>query len=115
MNANSLEKSWGALCPPAQLFPIFMVGLILFNLYRGTYRYAMTHTVSMLVGTVFLWILCAAKFEVAAWALLVLPVLFFVFFLAVLFYDQSILSVSHSYEPCGCCDVPETCNCACGH
>jgi Ca2+-dependent lipid-binding protein len=76
-----------------------MTGVILFNLYRGTYRHAITHVVTTIIGTVFLWVLCAANFEFAAYALLLLPVVFFVFLLAILFYDQSLLEVTRDYKP----------------
>ena len=108
MNANSISKGWATLCPPAQIYPIVMTGLILFNLYRGTYRYAVTHTVALVIGTTFLWVLCAARLEFAAYALLLLPVIFFVFLLALIFYDKSFFEITRSYTP-GCpspCDPP---------
>ena len=110
MNANSLHNSWTSLCPPAQIYPIVMTSVVLFNLYRGTYRYAITHMVALVIGTIFLWVLCAANLEFAAYALLLFPILFFAFFMAVLFYDQSYLSVHHEYRACGCCDEPQ-CDC----
>jgi hypothetical protein len=114
--ANSLQRGWQSLCPPAQIYPIVMTGLILFNLYRGTYAYAISHIVAMLIGTTLLWVLCAANLEFVAYGMLILPVLFFVFLLAVIFYDQSLLSISHSYrnkgEDCDCCETrPESCFC----
>jgi hypothetical protein len=115
-SANSLQRGWQSLCPPAQIYPIVMSGLILFNMYRGTYAYAISHTVAMIIGTTLLWVLCAANLEFVAYGMLILPVLFFVFLLAVIFYDQSLLSISHSYRPnsadCDCCETrPESCFC----
>jgi hypothetical protein len=101
MSANSVTKAWATLCPPAQIFPIVMTGFVLFNLYRGTYRYAITHAVSAIIGTTLLWVLCAANLEFAAYALLFLPVIFFVFLLALIFYDQSFFEITRSYTP-GC-------------
>ena len=115
MNANSATKAWNSLCPPAQIYPIVMSALILFNLYRGTYRYAITHIVALIIGTTFLWVLCAAHLEFAAYALLLLPVIFFVFLLALLFYDQSFFDIKRSYTP-GCeptCECEEE-RCDCG-
>lgn len=110
MNSNSLAKNWMSLCPPAQLYPIVLSAVILFDLYRGSPIQALSHFVAMIVGTTFLWVLCAANLEFAAYALLILPVLFFVFLLAIIFYDQSLLSIKHSRKhcakPCGeskCC------------
>lgn len=112
MNANGLTKAWGTLCPPAQIYPIVMSGVILFDLYRGSYRYAITHIVSALIGTTFLWVLCAANLEFAAYALLLLPVLFFVFLLALIFYDQSFFKITRSFTP-GCAPPPPDCTADC--
>jgi hypothetical protein len=102
---NATVRAWSTLCPPAQIFPIVMSAVILFNLYRGTFRYALSHTIATLIGTTFLWILCAANLEFAAYALLLLPVIFFVFLLALIFYDQSLVDVRRAYE----CDAQPSC------
>ena len=94
--SNNISRAWSSLCPPAQIYPAVMAGIILFNLYRGTYRYAITHTVSLIIGTTLLWVLCAANLEVVAYALLALPVFFFVVLLAVILYDQSLLKITRS-------------------
>ena len=114
--SNSLQRGWQSLCPPAQIFPIVMAGIILFNIYRGTYKYAVSHTVFTLIGTTLLWVLCAANLEFAAYGMLLLPVLFFVFLLAIIFYDQSFLSITHEYKrkknDCDCCESkPDSCFC----
>lgn len=90
-----------------------MAAVILFNLYRGTYVHAMSHFVALLIGTTFLWVLCAANLEVVAYGLLILPVLFFVFLLAIIFYDQSLLSITRAYKlpDCPCCETEEPCFC----
>lgn len=119
MNSNVLNRGWQSLCPPAQIYPIVMTGVILFNLYRGTYSYALSHFVAMIIGTTLLWVLCAANLEFAAYGMLILPVLFFVFLLAIIFYDQSLLSITHTYkknggggDECECCETrPESCFC----
>jgi len=117
MNANSLFKKWDSLCIPAQIYPLFMTSIILFDLYRGAYRYALSHLVLLAIGTTFLWVLCAAKLEFAAYMLLGLPVLFFIFLLALIFFDQSLISVKHKYkkckEVCNCYEEPE-CGCCTG-
>ena len=104
------EKAWTTLCPPAQIYPIVMLGVILFSLWRGTYRQAVTNMVSLVVGTFLLWVLCAANLEFVAYALLLLPVLFFVFFLAIVVFDQSLIDVKHKYKRCGC---PKVKSCGC--
>lgn len=112
MNAtNNLSKRWDTLCPPAQIYTIVMAALVLFNLYRGTYRYAISHFVAILIGTTFLWVLCAANLEFAAYTLLALPVLFFVFLLALIFYDKSFFEITRSYTPQ--CDATPACEPSC--
>lgn len=106
--ANTIGRRWDTLCPPAQIYTIVMAALVLFNLYRGTYRYAITHFVAILIGTTFLWVLCAANLEFAAYALLALPVLFFVFLLALIFYDKSFFEITRSHTPQ--CDTEPACS-----
>ena len=102
--------AWNTLCPPAQIYPVVMIAVVLFSLYRGAWREAATNVVSLIIGTLFLWVLCAANFEFAAYGLLILPILFFVFFLAVVLYDQSLINVSHKYKRCG---HPHAMRCGC--
>ena len=112
-----MNRAWSTLCPPAQIFPVVMSGVVLFNLYRGTYRYAVQHTIAAVIGTIFLWILCAAKMEFAAYGLLILPVLFFVFLLAIVYYDQTLLTITSTYgnkssgNANGCDVTPECDSC----
>jgi len=87
-----------------------MIAVVLFSLYRGAWREAITNIVSLVVGTLFLWVLCAANFEFAAYGLLILPVLFFVFFLAIVLFDQSLINVTHKYKKCG---HPHNVRCGC--
>lgn len=107
----NFEKSWNTLCPPAQIYPIVMSGVVLFSLWRGTFRHAVTQTIGLFFGTFFLWVLCAADFEFAAYALLWLPVIFLIFFLAIVVFDQSLIEVKHRYKKgCGC-PVDTPCGC----
>jgi hypothetical protein len=108
--SSSIENAWATLCPPAQIYPIVMTAVVLFNLYRGTYRHAVTQLIAMFVGTLLLWVLCAANLDFVAYAMLILPLLFFVFLLAIIFYDQTLIDVTHAHKPtcqedsCAPCD-----------
>jgi uncharacterized membrane protein YgcG len=90
--------AWFTLCLPAKIYPIVMSGIILFDMYRGVYMRGISNIISMIVGTALLWVLCAAKMEFVAYGLLLLPVLFVVFLLAILVFDQSLLSITHDYK-----------------
>jgi len=109
MNANRLSKTWSSLCPPAQIYPIAMAALILFDLYRGAFRYAITHLVSLILGTLFLWVLCAANLEFVAYSLLAIPVIFIAFVLAIIVYDQTLIGIKHRYKCGGCGNSPCEC------
>lgn len=91
-------NAWFTLCLPAQIYPVVMLGIILFDMYKGVYMRGISNIISMIVGTGLLWVLCAAKMEFVAYGLLLLPVLFVVFLLAILVFDQSLLSITHDYK-----------------
>jgi len=95
---NSMNRAWNTLCPPAQIFPIVLIGILLFDLYRGAYKSALSHTATAIIGTGLLWVLCAAGLDFVAYALLIMPLLFFVFFLAIVFYDKSSLNINHKHQ-----------------
>jgi hypothetical protein len=95
---EKVSDAWSTLCLPAQIYPIVMAGVILFDIYKGTYIRGIKNIISLVVGTALLWVLCAAKMELVAYGLLILPVVFIVFLLAILVFDQSLLSVTHKYK-----------------
>ena len=123
MNTNGVYTAWSSLCPPAQLYAIVLTASVLYQIYRKTYRHALRHAIMGVIGTFFLWILCAAHMEFAAYGLLVLPIVFLLFLLAIVVYDQTLFEIQHAYKPgngttydgCGCCDTAkqtgEFCDC----
>ena len=102
-----VSEVWSTLCLPAQIYPIVMAGIILFDIYKGIYMRGIANVISLIVGTALLWVLCAAKMEFVAYGLLILPVIFVVFILAILVFDQSLLSVTHKYK--GYCEDSDDC------
>lgn len=92
-----------------------MAAVVLFNLYRGTYGNAIRQTIALFVGTGLMWILCAANMSFVAYGLLILPVMFFVFFLAIVFYDQSLLEITsvdkRAATDCACEHTADFCDC----
>jgi hypothetical protein len=66
-------------------------------LYIGSMSLVTTNTISLFVGTLLLWTLCAANMEFVAYSLLILPVIFFVFLVAIVFYDTSNSRIKHQY------------------
>ena len=70
-----------------------MIAVVMFDVYIGSLRHFISNTISLFVGTLFLWILCAASLEPVAYLLMILPVVFFIFLIALIVYDQSLLSV----------------------
>ncbi len=114
------------VCPPVTIYGVFMAALVLFDLYMSRGRAAMHNTAYGILGCIFLFVLCAAGMGFVAWGLLLLPIIFYVFLLAVIVFDRSsLLTVSHTYNgrkpgipiplpTCGggaesCCEEPEDC------
>jgi hypothetical protein len=89
--------AWNYLCLPAKIYILVMIPIILFDIYLGSTQYAISNSISLCIGAILLWTLCAAKLEFVAYVLMFLPVLFFVFLIALIFYDKSLLSVRHEY------------------
>ena len=77
-------------CPPARVYAIFMCAVVLFDLYSGYYDQAFSNAIAVFIGTLLLWVLCAARLDFVAYSLLIIPVIFFVFLLTAVTYDQYI-------------------------
>jgi len=108
----NIGQTWEGLCIPAQMYAIVVTGTVIFYLYAGWWHHAFRNIVSLVLGTFFLWVLCAAKLEVAAYGLLILPVVFFLFLFAIVFYDQSLIAITHSKKRvCGCVEEKDECGC----
>ena len=97
INANSTKQFLLGLCPPVKIYAVFLIAVILFDFYIQAYTYAFTNFIFLLMGSFFLWILCAANLEFVGYGLMILPVLFFVFLFAIILYDQTLISVRHEY------------------
>ena len=85
-------------CLPAQIYALVMCAVVLFDLYLGVYHYAASNAISLLIGTLLLWVLCAAKMSFVAYALMILPVLFFLFLFAIVLYDKTLFNIQRIQE-----------------
>lgn len=94
MNSNILQS---INCPPARVYAIFMCAVVLFDLYSGYYNQAFSNFIGVIIGTILLWVLCAARLDFVAYSLLLLPVMFFIFLLTAVTYDQYLRGV-HEME-----------------
>ncbi len=90
--------SWTDLCPPAQIYLLFMIALVLFDLVRGSGQYAVRHMGYGLFGTIALWVLCAANMDFAAWGLLLLPLFFFVVLIALWVFDGVLFTTGRKFQ-----------------
>lgn len=98
MNTNiNIKNIWAGSCLPAKVFPIVMAGIVLFNVWRGVYGEAVKNVIVGVVGTSALWFLCSAGMELLAYMVLAVPVIFIIFLLALIVFDQTLLQVSHTY------------------
>jgi len=91
-------NAWSSLCLPAQVYPVVMAGVILFDIYKGIYMRGIKNIVLLIVGTILLWVLCAAKMEFVADGLLLIPVVFTIFIVALLVFNNSLLVISNDYK-----------------
>ena len=95
-------------CSPAKLYAVFMAAIVMFDLYIGKPMLAMRDTVYAAIGTLFLFVLCAARMDFVAWGLLLIPTLFFIFIVAVLVLDQA-FQIQSAYKMKESCAPPPTC------
>lgn len=91
-------------CPPVNAYIIFMVAAILYEVfYTKNYTTSLWFIGYMMVGAVLLWILCAASMEFAAWGLLAIPAIFYIFLIALVIFDQAFnLSSIYAKKPEDC-------------
>ena len=88
---------WAGSCLPAKIFSVIMAGVILFNIWVGIWGEAIKNILIGVVGTGALWFLCSANMELLAYILLGIPVIFVIFLLALIVFDQSLIDVSHRH------------------
>jgi hypothetical protein len=100
---------WDSTCNTVKLYTIFMVALIFYDVYNLNSKAAIKNVFHGVVGAVLLFVLCAANLEFVGWALLALPVIFYIFLLVVIVFDQG-FNITHEYKvktaPAKC-DAPE--------
>jgi predicted membrane protein len=76
------------ICPSVIAYSIFLIALMLYNIYMGQWPSFLRSALYLIVGALLLWILCAANMEVVGWSLLGIPVVFYIFLFAILIFDQ---------------------------
>lgn len=90
---------WDELCSPAKIYAIFMIAFVFFDMYLGSMKRVLRHIAYTVVGTLLLYVLCAANMDFVGWGLILLPVIFYVIFMAILLFDQSFIRFTHEYKP----------------
>ena len=109
---DTMKTMWAGFCLPAQIFPVVMAGIVLFNIWVGLYNHAAKNTLYALAGTAALSLLCGSGMEMLAYVLLALPVIFFLFLLALIILDQSTLvDITHECTGCDECDGGNQASC----
>jgi len=94
MNVN-IKNVWAGTCLPAKVFPVVMAGVVLFNLWRGVFTEAIKNVIVAFIGTAALWLLCSSGMELLAYMVLAVPVIFVIFLVALIVFDQTLLQVTH--------------------
>jgi len=85
---NSSETFLESVSKPLIFYNVFVIALICYNATQQDFMSMGKNFVFLLVGSVLIWMLTYLGFEPAAWALLFLPVFFFVALLALLVITQ---------------------------
>ena len=70
---------------------------MLFNLWRGVWGEAVKNVIVGVIGTGALWLLCSSGMELLAYMVLAVPVIFVIFLVALIVFDQTLLQVTHTY------------------
>lgn len=76
------------LCPPVFAYAIFMMALGLYDIYMGSFPSLARTMFYLIFGGILLWILCAAGMGFAAWGLLGIPVVFYIFLFAIIIFQK---------------------------
>ena len=75
---NSGESFLETLSKPLIVYNIFVIALICYNILKEDVQSVYKNTVFLVLGSIFIWLLCFLGFEPVAWVLLSLPVFFIV-------------------------------------
>ena len=75
-------------CPPGFAYAVFMIALGLYDIYMGSFPSLARTLLYLIVGSILLWILCAAGMAPVGWALLAVPVIFYIFLFAILIFQK---------------------------
>jgi hypothetical protein len=98
MSGLNIKTLWAGTCLPAKVFPLVMAGIVVFNFWIGAWGEAFKNIIVAAIGTSALWLLCTSGMELLAYMVLAVPVIFIIFLLALIVFDQSLLSVTHDYQ-----------------
>ena len=88
------------LCPPVYAYAIFMLALGLYNIYMGSFPSLARTMFYLIFGGILLWIMCAAGMGFAAWGLLGIPVVFYIFLFAILIFNKGFEITSEEHTRC---------------
>jgi hypothetical protein len=86
------------LCSPAKIYFAFSIALILFNLYLGIGSRVFQSIFYGIIGTLLLYVLCAAKMDFVAWGLILMPIMFYMLLFVIILFDRSFLNIHHKYN-----------------
>jgi hypothetical protein len=98
--------SWTELCSPAKVYIIFMSAVVFFDMYLGQTRKVLLNIVYLVFGTGIFYTLCAANMDFVGWLLLAVPILFYIFVVALWVFDQSLYTLRHGYKIRKSCEKP---------
>ncbi len=95
-------------CSPAFAYSTFIIVICLFDIYMGKYPSIPRTLLYLITGIVLIWILCASGMGIVAWGIVTIPMLFYIFIIAVLVYQKGFaLQQTNKSDTCSESDSQE--------
>jgi hypothetical protein len=76
-------------CPPVITYGVFITAIGLYDIYMGKFPNLARTMFYLIFGGSMLWVICAANMEFIAWLLVLVPVIFYIFLIAMLVFNKS--------------------------
>ncbi len=76
-------------CSPVIAYAAFITAIGMYDIYMGKFPNLARTVFYLIFGGALLWMVCAANMELLGWMLILIPVIFYVFLIALLVFNKS--------------------------
>ena len=76
-------------CPPVIAYSVLITAIGLYDIYMGKFPNLARTMFYLIFGSGLLWVICAANMEFVAWVMILVPVVFYIFLIALLVFNKS--------------------------